>query len=111
MSYRHAWGQIRRMGEAAGTPLVVSRRGGKGGGRTRLTKAGESLLAAYARAESESSYLCEDSGEEIPCVVVSVDGDEIVLRSEADDTLTVTIKGGRLPRKATIGDRIVLLPR
>lgn len=97
------------MGEAAGTPLVVSRRGGRGGGRTRLTKAGESLLTMYSRAESESSHLCEDSVEEIPCVVVSVNHDEILLRSEADDALTVTIKGGDLPRKASIGDRIVLL--
>jgi molybdate transport repressor ModE-like protein len=111
MSYRHAWGQIRRMGEAAGSPLVVSSRGGKGGGRTRLTKAGESLLAMYSRAESESFHPCTDSGEEIPCAVVSISDGEVVLRSEVDDTLKVTITGGDLPSKTSIGDRIVLLRR
>ncbi len=92
---------------------MVSRRGGRGGGNTRLTEAGMSLLKMYLKAESESSHLWTDSRDGIPCVVVSVDASdgEVVLRSEVDDELTVTIRGSDLPRSTSVGDRIMLLRR
>jgi 8-oxo-dGTP diphosphatase len=58
MSYRHVWGMIKKMEEAAGESLVVSTRGGKEGGRTRLTSAGRKLLGEYARGmEGLHTYL------------------------------------------------------
>jgi len=47
MSYRHAWGKIRRMERDIGAPLVISRRGGRDGGATVLTPFAEELLRVF----------------------------------------------------------------
>jgi 8-oxo-dGTP diphosphatase len=51
MSYRYAWGVVRRITEAAGSPVVVSSRGGASGGRTTLTPLGRELVDAFRRVE------------------------------------------------------------
>jgi len=50
MSYRNAWGVLREVSSAAGGPVVVSRRGGRRGGATRLSPLGRGLLEEYRRA-------------------------------------------------------------
>lgn len=47
MSYSHAWSQVRKISLAMGKPVVETKRGGKPGGSTRLTKLGEELLARF----------------------------------------------------------------
>ncbi|GAB4110276.1 MAG: winged helix-turn-helix domain-containing protein [Thermoflexibacter sp.] len=47
MSYRKAWGLIEQMNQMAGIPLVISQRGGKGGGQAVITEAGERFMALY----------------------------------------------------------------
>jgi len=47
MSYRHAWGVIRRISESAGGEVVESARGGRTGGETKLTPFGQRLLQEY----------------------------------------------------------------
>lgn len=49
MSYRRAWGLVRSMNQAAGTPLVEVAAGGLHGGGARLTPDGRRLLAEYRR--------------------------------------------------------------
>jgi 8-oxo-dGTP diphosphatase len=51
MSYRYAWGMVRRISEAAGAPVVESSRGGSRGGRTTLTPLGRELVDAFRRVE------------------------------------------------------------
>jgi len=51
MSYRNAWGALKKVAQAAGGPVVVSERGGRRGGRTRLSPLGLELLEEYSRAE------------------------------------------------------------
>ena len=51
MSYRYAWGVVRKIDEAAGGPVVESTRGGSRGGRTSLTPLGRELLATFRRVE------------------------------------------------------------
>jgi len=46
MSYRHAWGMIRAIEEAAGGRVVESSRGGRGG-YSKLTPMGRTLLQKY----------------------------------------------------------------
>lgn len=53
MSYRHAWGVIREMNDAAGEDLVVSERGGSTGGNTVLTHAAKELLADYEKSRKQ----------------------------------------------------------
>lgn len=47
ISYRHAWGMLRKMRNAVRRPLARSARGGRDRGRTALTPAGEEVLRAY----------------------------------------------------------------
>ena len=44
MSYRQAWQLIDDMNTKAKTPLVISARGGKGGGSATITEKGEQLI-------------------------------------------------------------------
>lgn len=47
MSYRHAWGAIKKIEETLGTKIIYSERGGQEGGTSKLTPEGEDLLEQY----------------------------------------------------------------
>ncbi len=47
MSYRQAWQLIDDMNSKAKTPLVVSSRGGKGGGKAVITQEGEKFITLF----------------------------------------------------------------
>ncbi|MEH6565943.1 MAG: TOBE domain-containing protein [Halopseudomonas sp.] len=68
MSYKTAWDAVDAMNKATGAPLVQRSVGGKGGGGTRLTAAGEQLVAAFERYQQEHqafiSRLAEDQSLE-----------------------------------------------
>jgi len=52
ISYRYAWGYLKKIEERIGIQIVESFKGGpKGGGGMKLTEAGESLLRKYKRFE------------------------------------------------------------
>ncbi|MBC7104393.1 MAG: LysR family transcriptional regulator [Firmicutes bacterium] len=53
MSYRAAWGRVRRFERVWGVPLVRARRGGSGGGGMSLTPEAEGLMARYRRWQEE----------------------------------------------------------
>lgn len=53
MSYKAAWESVERMNRLADEPLVVSTRGGAGGGETRLTPYGKALTRLYRALETE----------------------------------------------------------
>ena len=47
ISYRHAWELVESMNRQAPQPFVERLAGGKGGGGTRLTEAGEKAIAMF----------------------------------------------------------------
>jgi molybdate transport system regulatory protein len=47
MGYRHAWKLVEEMNRLAPTPLVLRETGGKGGGGTALTPAGEEAIRHF----------------------------------------------------------------
>jgi len=49
VSYRKAWGDLRKTEKALGVQLIETRRGGRDGGDTRLTANGRRWLVAYGR--------------------------------------------------------------
>jgi len=49
MSYRHAWGAIRKMEMRSGLKLVETQAGGRAGGGARLTAPGRDFVACYGR--------------------------------------------------------------
>lgn len=47
MSYRQAWQLVDEMNTKAKTPLVISQRGGKGGGQAIVTEKGHEIIAMF----------------------------------------------------------------
>lgn len=47
MSYKHAWDLIHSMNRQAQEPLLLTSKGGKGGGGAQLTSAGEKAIAQF----------------------------------------------------------------
>ncbi len=58
MSYRYAWGLIKNVEKHLGKSVVKTRRGGRQGGKTELTRAGLSLVAVYQRIKKNMTDVC-----------------------------------------------------
>jgi molybdate transport system regulatory protein len=69
ISYRHAWGDIKRSEERLGFELIDRQAGGKAGGGSQLTKEGRRLLEGYGRLKRkvirESDRWFTEMNEEI----------------------------------------------
>ena len=64
MSYKTAWDAVDAMNKASGSPLVERSVGGRGGGGTRLTGAGEQLVAAFRRYQQEHAAFLQRLSED-----------------------------------------------
>ena len=53
MSYRHAWGSVRKIEERSGIKFIRAHAGGIGAGGTRLTDEGRDFLKRYRRFRNE----------------------------------------------------------
>ena len=53
ISYRKAWGDLRKAERALGVLLIERHRGGSAGGESTLTPAGKKWWAEYARFQNE----------------------------------------------------------
>ncbi len=51
MSYRHAWGIIKKIEDRLGYEIVKSVKGGRKGGGTELTEKGRKLVEKYRRTK------------------------------------------------------------
>jgi len=90
MSYRHAWGTIRKVEEALGDKVLHSERGGQEGGVSTLTPAGEELLLAY---ENQSRMIGDQIRELYSRPTLACDG--ILLMNDR----ILLVKRGREPFK------------
>ena len=63
ISYRKAWGDLKKSEAALGVSLVEKHRGGIKGGGSGLTKDGRELLAAYGRFRREMEKAAEKGFE------------------------------------------------
>jgi len=62
MSYKHAWDLVDSMNRQAKVPLVEKVSGGRGGGGTRLTEAGERAIASFRTLHARlEKFLAEES--------------------------------------------------
>ncbi len=52
MSYRHAWEIINELNSVSGQLIVEKNSGGKNGGGSRLTSAGETLLKQFEECQN-----------------------------------------------------------
>ena len=92
ISYKSAWDSVDAMNNAAGSPLLARAAGGKGGGGTQLTAAGQQLIDAFARYQQEHQRfldrLSEDSSLE-PYLQIM---DRLRLRTSARNQLLAKVR-------------------
>lgn len=60
ISYRKAWGDLKKFQEGIGVILFTKQRGGKDGGQTTLTETGKILLNEYAKMHESINVCIED---------------------------------------------------
>jgi molybdate transport system regulatory protein len=65
MSYMKAWKLIQSMNRCFKEPAVQVQRGGKGGGKARLTATGASALDIYQRMEAQSLLITQPLAQEL----------------------------------------------
>jgi molybdate transport system regulatory protein len=63
ISYRKAWGDLKKAQDALGVSLVEKQRGGNIGGQTTLTNQGKRWLEAYARFRADVEEAVEKAYE------------------------------------------------
>ena len=64
MSYKHAWDLVDSMNRHAREPLVITCKGGKGGGGTTLTNAGEQVIQEFYELRKRLDlFLAEETGK------------------------------------------------
>lgn len=62
MSYRKAWDLIEHMNHHLDQPVVISNRGGKGGGQATVTEKGTQIIAQFSRLyERFQNFLNENT--------------------------------------------------
>ncbi len=60
VSYRKAWGDLKKIEETLGLVLLIKQRGGVAGGRTTLTDEGKRLLDAYEALQGKFQNAVND---------------------------------------------------
>jgi len=88
MSYRYAWGLIKKAEEKLGEPLIDASKGGRlGGGSSTITETGARYIKDFERIQEqwrEFTASLKAGG-----TVVSVDGNEVLVSFESDVKLVV----------------------
>jgi molybdate transport system regulatory protein len=64
ISYRKAWGDIKKAEELLGYELIIRQRGGKAGGQSQLTEKAVKLLEAYAVLHTKMDDAVEQAYED-----------------------------------------------
>jgi len=112
MSYRYAWGLIKKAEEKLGEPLISATKGGRhGGGSTEITELGRRYVRDFERFRRMLDEVSEGSLWEIQVQGIVLDVAEKRDRVEyivemKDDTLTVSLPRGGAVKE--VGDVVLL---
>ncbi len=88
MSYRYAWGLIKKAEEKLGEPLIDASKGGKlGGGSSTITETGARYIKDFERITDQWKEFLESHSAE--GTVVKVEGNELVVSYDSDIKLDV----------------------
>lgn len=74
MSYKRAWSLVEEMNAVFRAPLVISARGGAGGGGATLTEAGMSVLGAYRAMVAKTAEACAPDVAAIAGLLADIPG-------------------------------------
>ena len=69
MSYKRAWELIEAVNACFQAPLIEASAGGRAGGGTRLTAAGEAVLASYRRIETAAAGATAEEQRELAALL------------------------------------------
>jgi molybdate transport system regulatory protein len=103
MSYRYAWGLIKKAEEKLGAPLINAKKGGRqGGGSSRITNLGEHYIKDFEiLLETWQAFKCQfDNSVKVEALVLGAKN-QLVLR--IDNDVVFPIK-----RNLFAGDRVVV---
>lgn len=113
MSYRFAWGLIKRAEEKLGEPLISATKGGRhGGGSTEITDLGRQYVDDFERFRRlmDEVYKAEEGlGAEVNGTVIDVNRveDRVECRVELQGkTIKVSARAGAAKKR--IGDKVTL---
>ncbi len=112
MSYRYAWGLIRKAEEKLGEPLISATKGGRhGGGSTEITDLGRRYIDDFDRFRRMLDEVSEDSLHEIQVQGTVLDsavkGDHVEYVVEMrDEPLTFSLPRGGSVKE--VGDAVLL---
>lgn len=88
MSYRYAWGLIKKAEEKLGEPLIDAMKGGRlGGGSSTITETGAKYIKDFERIQDQWKEFRDTLRAE--GTVVRVDGKEVAVSFESDVKLIV----------------------
>ena len=88
MSYRYAWGLIKKAEEKVGEPLIDASKGGKlGGGSSTITETGTKYIKDFERIQGQWKAFIDSPGAE--GTVVRVDGQDAVISFDSGVKLDV----------------------
>lgn len=77
MSYKRAWSLVEVMNAAFPAPLILSERGGKGGGGAHLSDTGLAVLAHFRAAEAAAM---QAAAQDIAALQALIDGSDMSAR-------------------------------
>jgi molybdate transport repressor ModE-like protein len=115
MSYRYAWGLIRKAEEKLGAPLVHAHKGGKhGGGGIELTGLGRHFIVEFTELRDQVSRLSSthylESENRVTAVVkdVKTRGDKLTATVDLDSSTLELILRKPVPREMRAGSVVIL---
>jgi len=88
MSYRYAWGLIKKAEEKLGEPLIDASKGGKlGGGSSTITETGAKYIKDFERLQDQWKEFLDSLNAE--GTVVTVNGRKVVVSFDSDVKINV----------------------
>jgi molybdate transport repressor ModE-like protein len=116
MSYRYAWGLIKKAEEKLGAPLISAHKGGRhGGGGVELTDLGRQYLCEFTQLKEQASSLSRDHLPELGRIdgvldSLETEGDRITASIRLDSAaINVTLPAGAVERRTRIGSRVTVV--
>jgi len=91
MSYRYAWGLIRKAEEKLGEPLLVAHKGGKsGGGGAEISERGREFLKEFQKLREQMTLASEVASSQfvhgtVKDIKANSKGIEIIVRTDVED--------------------------
>ena len=64
LTYRRTWGELKKIEQLLGCPLVEKYRGGKDGGNSQLSPEGKRLVAAFDKFHAQMDIVMEKAFKE-----------------------------------------------